>query len=170
MDWLLATGTLIIGMVGGYFIGRPDKGEREQALHNEQELRRIKAELADYRMGVTQHFSRSAELIDQMTSSYRSFYDHLVESSQRLCDDSDLQQLEQKVSESKQTLPPKKTIEAETLAVEMGEDELFDTAGLEAANEPSDEIKDVDTSNHRLNDTIHIVLKSLVCFVMSSVC
>lgn len=120
MDWLFATATLIIGLGIGYFIGRPDAEERARARHNEEELKRVRDELAGYRMQVTQHFSKSAELIDGMTSSYRAFYDHLVSSSQQLCDEGDLRKLEGQVSRSRQELPSRAPVEGTTQEAETG--------------------------------------------------
>ncbi len=111
MDWLFAASALIIGVGIGFFIGRPDAEERERVRQTEEGLRQAREQLTEYRMQVTQHFSRSAELIDGMTSSYRAFYDHLVHSSERLCDEGDLRKLEEQVSRSQKTLPPKKPID-----------------------------------------------------------
>lgn len=52
----------------------------------QREIERLQTELADYRTQVTSHFRKTAALIGRMTESYRDVYEHLAESSQRLCE------------------------------------------------------------------------------------
>ena len=51
------------------------------------ELTKIKDEFQAYRDNVGHHFSKTAELVQSMTESYRSVYQHLAEGAQDLCDD-----------------------------------------------------------------------------------
>ena len=39
----------------------------------------------DYRDQVTHHFMRTSELVQEMTQSYRSVYEHLASGAQQLC-------------------------------------------------------------------------------------
>lgn len=48
------------------------------------ELEKSKAELADYREELTNHFARSAELLDNMAHDYRQLYQHMAKSSSQL--------------------------------------------------------------------------------------
>ena len=54
------------------------------------ELDRLKENFRDYRDQVTHHFMRTSELVQEMTQSYRSVYEHLASGAQHLCGDPEL--------------------------------------------------------------------------------
>lgn len=78
----------IIGLVVGLFIGAllmrfGSKKLREQ--HAVQyELEKTRAELQDHKQELSNHFAKSAELLNEMTNSYRELYQHMAQSSQHL--------------------------------------------------------------------------------------
>jgi len=85
MLWLTGIGFLAVGIAIGYFlagrvINNPSKiGELEQQL---QDLQRSHSR---YRDDVSEHFSTTAELVQQMTDSYKDVYQHLAGGAQDLC-------------------------------------------------------------------------------------
>jgi len=85
MEWWLALTTLIIGAAGGYFIARSSDRNKKRADVLQGELDVVNSELNDYRGRVSQHFSRTAELVDALAANSREIYNHLAEGSQNLC-------------------------------------------------------------------------------------
>ena len=49
----------------------------------------LRQELEDYRLGVTTHFQKTAELLNGLTEQYRAVHQHMAEGASRLCDASD---------------------------------------------------------------------------------
>jgi uncharacterized membrane-anchored protein YhcB (DUF1043 family) len=49
------------------------------------ELNQANERFSDYRDQVTLHFMRTSELVQEMTQSYRSVYEHLAVGAQHLC-------------------------------------------------------------------------------------
>ena len=74
---ILLAGLLIGGLVGAAIGRRGDSTKRKR-------LTELQAEYDAYRQKVEGHFSRSAELFDQVTGSYRALYQHMAESEQTL--------------------------------------------------------------------------------------
>ncbi len=67
---------------GAVYLLRGCNRDKEKQL--ETELENLRAAFESYRQDVGRHFSRTAELVDRMTESYRAVYDHLSESAQQL--------------------------------------------------------------------------------------
>ena len=51
----------------------------------QMELNQLTERFTDYRDQVAQHFMRTSELVQEMTHSYRSVYEHLASGAQQLC-------------------------------------------------------------------------------------
>jgi len=85
MEWWLALTTLIIGVFGGFVIARSSDRNKKRADALQSELETINVELNEYRGRVTQHFARTAELVDALAANSREIYNHLAEGSQKLC-------------------------------------------------------------------------------------
>jgi uncharacterized membrane-anchored protein YhcB (DUF1043 family) len=84
--WLIAIGALAIGSVIGVAVsGR--LGNTNPARINELETQLEAAEQKHdaYRDSVSDHFNTTAELVHQMTESYRDVYQHLAHGAQELC-------------------------------------------------------------------------------------
>jgi len=63
------------------------------------ELNELKEHFSDYRDQVTQHFMQTSSLVQAMTESYRSVYEHLASGAQHLCNvDTGASQLHQSKS------------------------------------------------------------------------
>ena len=86
MGWWLPLTTLIIGIVGGFFIARSNDSNRRKAADLQEQLNVVNTELKDYRDRVTSHFARTAELVDALAANSREIYRHLAEGSENLCD------------------------------------------------------------------------------------
>jgi uncharacterized protein len=88
MMWLIGIVCLAIGVAGGLLLARrfnTTNPSRVDELENRiQELQRFHA---DYRENVSEHFNTTAELVQQMTDSYRDVYQHLARGAQDLCND-----------------------------------------------------------------------------------
>lgn len=88
MMWLTGIVCLAIGVAGGLLLARridnTSPGRVEELENRIQELQRFHA---DYREHVSEHFNTTAELVQQMTDSYRDVYQHLARGAQDLCNE-----------------------------------------------------------------------------------
>lgn len=125
---LVAVAFLAVGMVIGGFIGASSSKSAKEAKGLRSDLDQAHDELNAYKEQVRQHFSRTSELVNDMTSSYRAVHEHLASSAQNLCDGSvenlDLRTPELLVSSNskgktglKNSAPPSKMEVKENLAV-----------------------------------------------------
>lgn len=79
---------VLIGLVVGIIVGAVAvrfgncKLRKQQTVHHE--LEKCKADLDEYREELISHFSRSAELLDNMADDYRQFYQCMAKSSNSL--------------------------------------------------------------------------------------
>ncbi len=78
-------GTGMAGLLAGFVIGwlsRTSTGSGQQRLT--EDLQKTQQELEQYRQEVGGHFTRTAELVGEMTAQYRAVYEHLADGAQRL--------------------------------------------------------------------------------------
>lgn len=75
---------LAVGLAGGYIWGRNASALSKQKQALEDQMQQQQREFDNYRLQVNQHFSTTANLINNMTSSYRAVFEHLVQGAQRL--------------------------------------------------------------------------------------
>ncbi len=87
--WLVGAAALIIGTALGLLIARGNSGSRSQAALIE-ELNEARQELEDYKIEVSTHFAKTADLVNNLTSSYREVHQHLSTSASQLCSDEQL--------------------------------------------------------------------------------
>ena len=85
MVWLSAIGCLAIGIVIGFFVAGRTKAAPSKLTDLEKQLDELQSSHARYREEVSSHFSMTAELVQQMTDSYRDVYQHLATGAQELC-------------------------------------------------------------------------------------
>ncbi len=85
--------TLIIGGAIGSLIGwysalasRGDN-KRKIILELESQLDQARQNKVDYEAEVTEHFARTADLLNKLTDDYRSVYTHLANGADQLCGD-----------------------------------------------------------------------------------
>jgi hypothetical protein len=74
---------LLFGGVSGVILARASNSAIKRANELEAELKQTRDELAAFKGQVTQHFSKTAELVSSLTANYRSVYSHLAEGAQR---------------------------------------------------------------------------------------
>jgi uncharacterized membrane-anchored protein YhcB (DUF1043 family) len=82
--------SLLIGIALGWIITYTLVVRHGRTHQLQLELDRLKENFRDYRDQVTHHFMRTSELVQEMTQSYRSVYEHLASGAQHLCGDPEL--------------------------------------------------------------------------------
>lgn len=85
--WIIGIVALAIGALIGYLIGRAnsDNGQQKELM---EQLEETQQELNGYKAQVDNHFIRTAELVNNLTESYKEVHEHLANSAQTLCKDS----------------------------------------------------------------------------------
>ncbi len=87
--WTIAIAMMVGGVMWGYAFGRSPRTPATTATDTpnplESELTALKDEFASYRDEVTSHFQTTADLVHEMTNSYKAVYEHLAAGSQELC-------------------------------------------------------------------------------------
>lgn len=84
MTWEYGLIGLVIGIIVGAVAMRFGNKKLREQRTMQYELEKSKAELADYREELTNHFARSAELLDNMARDYRQLYQHMAKGSNDL--------------------------------------------------------------------------------------
>ncbi len=87
--WVIGILCLLIGAVLGCMITYALMARNGRTHQLQIELNQLKDNFRDYRDQVTHHFMRSSQLVQEMTQSYRSVYEHLASGAQRLCGELD---------------------------------------------------------------------------------
>lgn len=82
--WLISIAALVAGAVIGFLMGRSGGGAQRQAELAVQ-LEQKQKELDDYKEEVSQHFEKTASLVNNLTSSYKDVHEHLATGAQGLC-------------------------------------------------------------------------------------
>jgi uncharacterized membrane-anchored protein YhcB (DUF1043 family) len=85
MLWLTGIGFLAVGIAIGYFVAGRVNNNPTKIGELEQQLQDLQRSQSRYRDEVSEHFSTTAELVQQMTDSYRDVYQHLANGAQDLC-------------------------------------------------------------------------------------
>jgi len=86
MLWLTGIVCLAAGLVAGLLIGKKvQAGSPARLTELEAQMQELQRHHADYREHVSEHFNTTAELVQQMTESYRDVYQHLATGAQQLC-------------------------------------------------------------------------------------
>lgn len=86
MMWLIGISAfaagIAIGIVSAGKLGRTDPA---RICELERQLDALQRRHDSYRASVSEHFSTTAELVQNMTESYRDVYQHLAGGAQNLC-------------------------------------------------------------------------------------
>ncbi|MES3007787.1 MAG: DUF1043 family protein [Pseudomonadota bacterium] len=85
MLWLTAIVCLAAGVAIGYVLASRVNTNPTKVTELEQTLQDLQRSHARYKDEVSEHFSVTAELVQQMTDSYRDVYQHLATGAQDLC-------------------------------------------------------------------------------------
>ena len=83
--WLIGIACLALGLVIGAAFASRLGGGPTRVRELEDQLRRLRESDKEYRESVSEHFSGTAELVQQMTESYKDVYQHLATGAQALC-------------------------------------------------------------------------------------
>jgi uncharacterized membrane-anchored protein YhcB (DUF1043 family) len=75
---------LVIGLVGGFFVGRSSNAGFRRSVELDQELQRVRTELEGFRTNVVEHFTTTVNLVNKLTADYRAVYNHLSRGAQQL--------------------------------------------------------------------------------------
>ena len=78
-----------IGCLIGWYSALASRGDnkRKIILELESQLDQARQNKVDYEAEVTEHFSRTADLLNKLTDDYRSVYTHLANGADQLCGD-----------------------------------------------------------------------------------
>ena len=87
--WVIGILCMLIGTVLGCMITYALMARNGRTHQLQIELNLLKDNFRDYRDQVTHHFMRTSQLVQEMTQSYRSVYEHLASGAQRLCGELD---------------------------------------------------------------------------------
>lgn len=82
--WLISIAALVVGAVIGFLMGRSGGGAQRQAELAEK-LESTQKELDSYKSEVTEHFEKTAALVNNLTNSYKDVHEHLATGAQGLC-------------------------------------------------------------------------------------
>ena len=85
MPWALLITAIAVAFGLGFLAARLSSGAARRSRALDEELQHSRAELAAYRAQVSSHFSRTADLVNELTANYRTVYQHLAEGSRALC-------------------------------------------------------------------------------------
>lgn len=88
MIWLTGIVCLVVGVVAGFFLApRVSSSSPSKIEQLETKIQELQRHHADYRDHVSEHFSATADLVQNMTESYRDVYQHLSRGAQDLCNE-----------------------------------------------------------------------------------
>lgn len=81
--WIIGIVTLAAGALIGYLLGRSGENSGQQKLVDQ--LNEAQQELSEYKEQVNGHFEKTADLVNNLTESYREVHQHLAQGSESLC-------------------------------------------------------------------------------------
>ncbi|MEH6468304.1 MAG: DUF1043 family protein [Porticoccus sp.] len=83
---MLLTGliTLSIGLIIGFVLARSLHPQARERKELEDQLQKSQDQIKDYQQEVTEHFTKTSELINNLSHSYRDVHEHLATSAMRL--------------------------------------------------------------------------------------
>ncbi|WP_299198659.1 DUF1043 family protein [uncultured Amphritea sp.] len=81
--WIIGIVTLIAGALIGYLMGRSGDTSSQKKLVDQ--LNDAQRDLSEYKEKVNGHFEKTAELVNNLTESYKQVHQHLAQGSETLC-------------------------------------------------------------------------------------
>ena len=78
---------LVAGLAGGWFAGARSTSESRRSRELEHKLDQVMQDKKAYEDEVTQHFSETARLLNNLTQNYRDVHGHLASGAANLCPD-----------------------------------------------------------------------------------
>lgn len=132
----LVTALLVLGAAVGVLVAGLVLPGPKRVRQLEEQLRKTLEEHESYRAGVTAHFKTTAQLVGEMTQSYKAVYDHLAYGAQSLCGEHDA--LTSSVFGPPRIIHDPKIAVGETLAGQPGSR----APRADAAGEPTADVAD----------------------------
>ena len=83
--WLIAVGCLTIGIVIGVMLTDKLSTNSKRVRDLEAQITTLKESHEEYKESVSDHFSRTADLVQRMTENYKGIYQHVASGAQNLC-------------------------------------------------------------------------------------
>lgn len=96
--WIIGLLSFLLGTFIGCIITYSIVARNNRTHQLQVELNELSEDFRNYRDQVAHHFMRTSELVQEMTQSYRSVYEHLASGAQHLCADTDAPILQQPVA------------------------------------------------------------------------
>ena len=137
--WIVLGSMFAVGAFLGFALGRTKGDDFQKVRELENSLSESKAELEEYRQSVAEHFGKTAELFNRLTTDYREVYEHLAASSEALCGDQ-VPKISAEVPDSKLLDAESATTEVETSQAEASVEEKAEETAPESTQE---EVKEV---------------------------
>ncbi len=78
---------LAVGLLGGWLAGARSTSESRRSRELEHKLDQMMQDKKAYEDEVTQHFSETARLLNNLTQNYREVHSHLASGAANLCPD-----------------------------------------------------------------------------------
>lgn len=125
--WMIVVAMAIGSAMWGFVVGRSGDAkvvtENKHSHDLEAEVGTLKTEFNTYREQVAGHFKTTADLVHQMTSSYKAVYEHLATGSQKLCAGEAMIQMDDAPRLETKTTAGGEAANAPTVATPSGESE-----------------------------------------------
>lgn len=83
--WIFTVVSLLIGFSLGLIFSRLFPAGKEEKIALEEKLKEKEEELAKYQSDVSTHFAKTADLVNNLTDSYKAVHQHLASGVQNLC-------------------------------------------------------------------------------------
>jgi uncharacterized membrane-anchored protein YhcB (DUF1043 family) len=80
----VALAAVVIGLAAGFLIALRKSPSQQSQRQLENHLSELQQQQQDYQHEVTEHFSETANLLNQLTHSYRDVHNHLAKGAQLL--------------------------------------------------------------------------------------
>lgn len=81
---IVATATFIAGCLVSFLLTRTFSSNKQKTRSLEANLENAEKDLASYQQEVTEHFSETAKLINNLTENYRDVHEHLAGNALKL--------------------------------------------------------------------------------------
>ena len=84
--WFFALIALFVGICIGILIHSSKYSDNSQTHKLKNEIQHLEQEFEQYKISVSDHFSKTSTLVNELTENYVKVYQHLAEGSQSLAD------------------------------------------------------------------------------------
>lgn len=84
---IISASLLVVGLIIGYISAAKRAPSPQTQRKLEEHLQKLEDQQEDYQHQVTEHFSETAQLLNQLTDNYKEVHEHLAKGAQLLCAD-----------------------------------------------------------------------------------